>query len=56
MFPCEYFLKNIFTFSRQSQTEIFGYDTKAITVLMKLGKLTNCMKNNVLYLEITNNI
>ena len=56
VFPCEYIFKNIFTFGGESQTEIFGYDTNAITFLMKLGKFTNWLKNNVVCPEITNNI
>ena len=56
MFPCEYFFKSIFTIGGESQTEIFGYDTRTVTFLTKLGKFTNWLKNNVVCPEIANNI
>ena len=56
VFPCKYFLKKFHTVGGESQTEIFGYNTEAITFLKKLGKFTNWLKNNVVCPEITNNI
>ena len=50
------FLKNIFAVGGESQTEIFGYNTKSLTFLKKLGKFTNWLKNYVVCPEITNNI
>ena len=50
------FFKSIFTFGGESQTEIFGYDTRTITFLTNLGKFTNWLKKNVVCPEITNNI
>ena len=41
MFPCEYFFKKMFAVGGESQTEIYGYNTKSLTFLKKLGKFTN---------------
>ena len=46
----------MFAVSGESETEIFGYNTKLLTVLKKLGKFTNWLKNSVVCPEITNNI
>ena len=55
MFPCEYF-KHMFAVGGESQTEIFGYNTKSLTFLKKLGKITNWLNNYVVFPETTNNI
>ena len=42
----------MFAAGRESQTEIFGYNTKSVTFLKKLGKLTNWLKSMLFVLKL----